>query len=204
MFHVEQGLVSAGIQASPLFVEKARKHLEEVYRWNKVHDLTAVDPGLAVERHLVDSILPFQGVTAPRTLLDVGTGAGFPGIFLALWWPQTHVTLCEPLRKRRSFLETACARLEIDCTIVSEPVEKLGGTWAMVTSRATLPWRILLSSCADRVEPGGWLLGLLGPEQAPRPGEVQPDSTWQEITPRPYSLPSGAQRIALHAHKCST
>jgi 16S rRNA (guanine527-N7)-methyltransferase len=204
MFHVEPGLAAAGIQASGEFVEKARKHLEEVYRWNKVHDLTAVAPDQAVERHLVDSILPFLGQEAPATLLDVGTGAGFPGIFVALWWPQTKVTLCEPLRKRRSFLETACARLDLNCDILSDPVEKLTGQWNMVTSRATLPWRILLSSCADRVEGGGRLLGLLGPDQAPRMGELQPDSTWQEITLKPYSLPSGAQRITLLAHKCST
>jgi len=204
MFHVEKGLEAAGISAPTVFVEKARKHLEEVYRWNKVHDLTAVQPEDAVERHLVDSLLPFVGMAQPANLLDVGTGAGFPGIFLALWWPGTKVTLCEPLRKRRSFLDTSCARLDLDCVIVSEPVERLEGQWAMVTSRATLPWRILLNAGGERTEPGGRLVGLLGPDQAPEVGELKPDSTWQEIARRPYSLPSGAQRIVLEARKCST
>ena len=109
-----------------------------------------------------------------------------------------------PLRKRRSFLETACARLDLDCVVASEPVEQLTGTWEMVTSRATLPWRTLLSATADRVESGGRLLGLLGPEQAPREDEALADANWESVVPKPYALPSGAQRIALHARKRST
>ncbi|MEW5854689.1 MAG: 16S rRNA (guanine(527)-N(7))-methyltransferase RsmG [Myxococcota bacterium] len=197
---LERAFQKAGLQPTSDFLDRAAGHLAEVYRWNKVHDLTAVEEAEAAERHTLDSILPFAGMTAPDTLLDVGSGAGFPGIPLALWWPSARVTLLEPLRKRRSFLENTCARLGIDATVRGEAVEKLKGLqFDLVTSRATLPWSILLSACAPCVRPGGRLMGLLGPEQAPSPGELRSlqGSTWNILELRHYSLPSGAARTVL-------
>lgn len=200
MFHVERLFASAGLSASPGFFDRAREHLELVYRWNRVHDLTAIAQDQAAERHVLDSVLPFVGLEAPRTLLDIGTGAGFPGIPLALWWTACAVTLCEPLRKRRSFLETACAQLRLTARVEGQPAERLGGQWEMVTSRATLPWRELVVTSERLLLPGGALVALLGPEQAPTAEEAH--ALGGQL--RTYQLPSGAGRAVLMVPKRST
>lgn len=201
MFHVEPALVAAGISVPPGFADRARIHLEEVYRWNKVHDLTAVAPQDAVERHLVDSLLPFVGMKPVGTVLDVGTGAGFPGIPLALWWPGSAVTLCEPLRKRRSFLDTVCARLDLTCTLESKPVEQLEDEWDLVTSRATLPWKTLMTACWPRLRAGGTLVALTGPEQSPHSGDLVTGMPWSQVDVKRYALPSGAPRTCIVAKR---
>lgn len=201
MFHVERAFKAAGLDPSPSFVAGAITHLELVYKWNAVHDLTAVPPEQAVERHTLDSILPFRGLTPVETVLDVGSGAGFPGVPLSLWWPNAKVTLLEPLRKRRSFLETVAARLDLNAVTRGEAVEKLQGLqFDMVTSRATLPWPVLLVSCAHVVKPGGVLLGLLGPEQAPADAQLpEYAGTWSSLETTRYALPNGVERVALRA-----
>lgn len=187
------------------FPERAVVHLTEVYRWNRVHDLTAVPESQALMRHTLDSVLPFAGLPPPRTLLDIGSGAGFPGLVLALYWPSTRVTLCEPLRKRRSFLDTVCARLGLTTELLEEPVEGIHGrTWDLVTSRATLPWAVLARSAWAVTAPGGELWGLCGPEQAPLAEDLQALSGWINPTRQDYRLPDGAGRCLVKAQKPAT
>ena len=207
MFHVEHCFKSAGLAPTAAFLAGTTRHLEDVYRWNKVHDLTAVPPDQAAERHVLDSILPFSQLTPAATVLDVGSGAGFPGIPLALWWPTSVITLCEPLRKRRSFLETVVASLNLSCQLSGTAVEQLTGTWDLVTSRATLPWPQLLSAALPRLSPGGTLVALLGPDQAPSQADIphlESGLGWENVRVTPYQLPSGAPRTVLQAQKCST
>lgn len=207
MFHVEPAFTQAGLHPTPEFLAGATLHLQQVYRWNKVHDLTAVPPKDAAVRHTLDSVLPFIPLTPAPTVLDVGSGAGFPGIPLALWWPGSVVTLCEPLRKRRSFLETVVASLNLSSQLTGTPLEQLTGEWDVVTSRATLPWPKLLEASLPRLKPGGLLVALLGPDQAPSQEQL-PDlpggSGWEKAALHHYSLPSGAPRTVLRAKKCST
>lgn len=190
------------LPAPEAFVAGAAAHLAEVYRWNQRMDLTAIPEAEAAEKHALDSVLPFAALDPAATVLDVGSGAGFPGIPLALWWPSSRVTLLEPLRKRRSFLESCCARLGLDCQVRGEAAEQLGGaTWNLVTSRATLPWAVLLEIAPRLLAPGGTLLALCGPEQSPRPGELEAlrtrDPAWAGLETRSYHLPGGAPRVAL-------
>jgi len=202
MFHVEPVFLRAGLKPSPEFLAGAEKHLADIYRWNKVHDLTAIPASEAAERHTLDSILPFKDLSPAATVLDVGSGAGFPGIPLSLWWPQSTITLLEPLRKRRSFLENECARLGLTTQVRGESIEQLKDTqYDLVTSRATLPWEILLSACEPAIKPGGRLVGLLGPEQSPSEKDLERISGWQMFHVEHYRLPTGAQRVALHAVK---
>jgi len=130
MFHVKQlqevfAQASLADRAPAGFFEAAVAHLELVYRWNKVHDLTAVAPKDAPLRHVLDSILPFADLEPVENILDVGSGAGFPGIPLALWWQTSRLHLCEPLRKRRSFLEQVAGALDLDVVSVHE-IERTG------------------------------------------------------------------------------
>lgn len=207
MFHVKhrqslQVLFSQqGIQAPDRFLEGAARHLEQVYKWNQRMDLTAIPETEAAEKHTLDSILPFVGQPPPPTLLDIGSGAGFPGVPLALWWPATSVTLLEPLRKRRSFLESCSALLELSTHVRGEQAEQLTGSWSLITSRATLPWQILLSVSLPLLTPGGTLIALLGPEQSPSSDQIAEicarDAGWAELQTTRYTLPSGAPRVRL-------
>lgn len=199
MFHVKQlqeVFVQAGLEEHVPggFFEAAATHLDMVYRWNKVHDLTAVAAADAPMRHVLDSILPFTDLAAVEKVLDVGSGAGFPGIPLALWWPSAQLHLCEPLRKRRSFLEQVCGALDLNTVLLEQPVEKLiGASFDMVTSRATLAWDALLESAWPLLKPGGILVALCGPENTPTGPEVLR-----------YTLPNGAQRTRVMAKKHAT
>lgn len=195
----------AGVTSLPAgFAEGACLHLSEVYRWNRVHDLTAVPASQALLRHTLDSVLPLVRTPAPGTLLDIGSGAGFPGVVLALWWPTTRVTLCEPLRKRRSFLETVCAKLNLNVELLASPVEEVHGrTWDMVTTRATLPFATLMQSALPVTRVGGTLEALCGPEAAP----VLTEGTlpgWDWVRRTDYSLPDGAGRCLISALKSAT
>jgi 16S rRNA (guanine527-N7)-methyltransferase len=124
--------------------DAARRGLEGwialLCEWNARIDLTAARSG----PELVDLMLADALVLAPRLaagarVVDVGTGAGAPGLALALARPDLKVTLCEPLAKRTSFLRTVLGTVgRSDVAIERARGEGLAGTWDVATSRATL------------------------------------------------------------------
>jgi 16S rRNA (guanine527-N7)-methyltransferase len=196
----------AHLEPTSGFLHGASQHLHNLYKWNAKQNLTAVSESEAAERHVLDSILPFVDLPAPDTLLDIGSGAGFPGVPVALWWPTTQVTLLEPRRKRRSFLESSCASLGLGCVVREERLEHLGAeSWSMVTSRGTLPWADLLLRAPPYVRPGGLLVALLGPDVSPSAEVLDAllhhATAWQGLEKRAYTLPGGRKRVALHARR---
>jgi 16S rRNA (guanine527-N7)-methyltransferase len=97
-----------------------------IAKWNRVHNLTAVrDSTKMVSAHLLDSLAVAPHLEA-QTVLDVGSGAGLPGIPLALLWPQSRVTLLDSNHKKAAFLRQAAIELGLDnVDVVGERVE----TW---------------------------------------------------------------------------
>jgi 16S rRNA (guanine527-N7)-methyltransferase len=97
--------------------ERMLSHLSLIARWNRVYNLTAIrEPERMLVQHLFDSLAVVpelrkrMAVTAPR-IIDVGSGAGLPGLPLALIWPQARVHLFEPVGKKAAFLRQAAAEL---------------------------------------------------------------------------------------------
>ena len=84
-----------------------------LHEWNQIHNLTGAKSIDAIYVNIVDSLFPLTFMKTPTTLLDVGTGAGFPGFVLAIALPDTAVVLAEPLKKRVSFLKYATIDLEL-------------------------------------------------------------------------------------------
>ena len=118
------------------------------------------------ERHLVNSAAAAAALpTAGGLLADVGSGAGLPGIPLAILRPDLTVRLVEPLLRRATFLTEVVAALELaNVEVVRARAEDLHGAWtaATVTARAVAPLDRLAGWCLPLVAPGGSLLALKG------------------------------------------
>lgn len=117
---LEAGLKQAGLMLNEGVRQKLLDYLALMQKWNKVHNLTAVrDPEDMVTLHLLDSLSVLPHIKA-RRLLDVGSGAGLPGIPLALCLPDLQVTVMDSSHKKTSFLrqtkaELGIANLEVVC-----------------------------------------------------------------------------------------
>lgn len=134
-------------------------HHRLLVRWNRTHNLTRVtEPVEAARKHYLDCLWPLLSV--PRDQLpvgpvaDLGSGAGFPGLFVALVCAEHRVTLIEPAQKRVSFLRMAIAELALGArvTVADPPTPPV--PW--VTSRATFS-RGERAPLAAAVAPGGHL-----------------------------------------------
>lgn len=123
---LEAGLQQLGIELSPEVVDKLLAYLALLVKWNKVHNLTAVrDPEDMVTLHLLDSLTVLPHVPSGR-LLDVGSGAGLPGIVLAICRPDLNVTTIDAVQKKASFMRQAKAELQINnLQVVAGRVEQL-------------------------------------------------------------------------------
>ncbi|SFV70642.1 rRNA small subunit 7-methylguanosine (m7G) methyltransferase GidB [hydrothermal vent metagenome] len=117
-----------------------------LYEWNQIHNLTGAKTIEAIYVNIVDSLYPLTFIREPKTLLDVGTGAGFPGLILAIALPQTKVVLAEPLKKRVSFLKYAAIDLVLpNVHVESKRVEFVShDAFDMISSRAVTNTKLLL------------------------------------------------------------
>lgn len=111
---LENGLAAMGLSINVPVQQKLLAYLALIHKWNKVHNLTAVrEPAEMVTLHLLDSLAVLPHIQAER-LLDVGSGAGLPGIPLALCLPQMRVTVLDSSHKKASFMRQAKAELGVD------------------------------------------------------------------------------------------
>jgi len=125
---------------------KLEKFASSLHEWNKIHNLTGAKSIDAIYLNIIDSLYPLTFIKIPQTLLDVGTGAGFPGLVLAIALPSTEVTLAEPLRKRVSFLKYMGIDLSLtNLKVESKRVEQIKSEpFEMITSRAVTNTKLLL------------------------------------------------------------
>jgi 16S rRNA (guanine527-N7)-methyltransferase len=146
--------------------------VELLCTWNARIDLTAArSGGELVDLLLADAAVLAEGVPEGASLVDVGVGAGAPGLALALLRPDLRVTLCEPMTKRVSFLRTVVGSLgRTDVALVGkrgEELEGLGAVWDVAISRATLPPPSWLALGAKLVGGAGSVWVLLAAGDAP-------------------------------------
>ncbi len=132
-------LERAEIPLASTTVEKLDAFAENLTEWNRIHNLTGAKTRDAINMQILDSIYPLTFLeAAPKNLLDIGSGAGFPGLILAIAWPDTQTTLCEPLHKRAAFLRFIARKLHLEnVTVENRRVETLPARpYALITSRA--------------------------------------------------------------------
>ncbi|GAB7563980.1 16S rRNA (guanine(527)-N(7))-methyltransferase RsmG [Methylobacillus methanolivorans] len=170
---LEVGAQQLGLDLPGTVIDKLLAYLELLVKWNKVHNLTAVrDPEEMVTLHLLDSLSVLPYVPAGR-LLDVGSGAGLPGIILAICRPDLQVTTIDAVQKKASFMRQAKAELQIDnLQVVAGRVEQLKPElpFDTVISRAFSEIALFIKLTKHLIAEGGLWLAMKG--QMPQ-GELE-------------------------------
>lgn len=144
--NLSQHLDIEGIILSSEIIAKLERFASLLHEWNQIHNLTGAKSVDAIYVNIVDSLYPLTFIKTPKTLLDVGTGAGFPGLVLAIALPDTKVVLAEPLKKRVSFLKYAAIDLGLsNVKVEAKRVESVEHeAFDLVSSRAVTNTKLLL------------------------------------------------------------
>lgn len=161
-----------GVNVSRETAEKLDQFAQLLVEWNQKLNLTAItDPEGILIKHLLDSLTAAPHLpTEPFELLDVGSGAGFPGIPLAILRPDAHITLLESLQKKAKYLQEVCQTLKLSVTVLNTRAELAGKDAALrerfdvVTARAVAAMPTLCEYCMPLVRVGGTFLAMKGPD----------------------------------------
>ena len=160
---LDAGLSALGIALDDRAIARLLDYVDLLERWNAAYNLTAVrDPAEMVTRHLVDSlaILPY---VSGATLADLGSGAGLPGIPLAIAVPARETLLVDSNGKKARFLREAVRRLDLEHVRVAESrVEDVAGTFECITARAFASLADMLGWGGHLLAPGGVWLAMKG------------------------------------------
>jgi len=182
---LDRGLGELGLGLGPAARERLLGYLALLVKWNRTYNLTAIrDPLAMVTHHLLDSlsVLPHLPLSASRPrVADAGSGAGLPGIPLAIARPQWHVALAESSQKKAAFLRQAAIELALGNVEVHEGrVEawRPQPLFDLVISRAFSALGEFIAACRHLVVPGGTLAAMKGT--------------------RPRDLKAGCSLISLH------
>lgn len=161
--------LDAGLHALHLdaaLAEPLARYLALLLRWNAAYNLTAIrDPREMVTKHLLDSLAMAPFVADLSSLADLGTGAGLPGIPLAIATPGLRVTLVESNGKKARFMREAIRTLGLDNAEVAESrIEALDrpGQFAAITARALATLPQILTLGGHLLAPDGALLAMKG------------------------------------------
>ena len=153
-----EGLAQMGLEISAAQQALLLEYLALVDKWNKVYNLTAVrDPREMVSRQLLDSLSIAPFVKGPE-LLDVGCGAGLPGIPLAIVHPELQVTLIDSNGKKTRFVQQAIAELKLtNANVIQGRVEDLtqDERFNTITSRAFADLHLMTRLTEHLLKPNG-------------------------------------------------
>ena len=159
--------------ALPQADERALDRFEIYHRllaeWNEKMNLTAItDPVEVAEKHFADSLAALPYLKAGMSIIDVGTGAGFPGVPLLIMEPDLELTLADSLQKRLTFLEALLKKLDLKAELVHGRAEDLGQNrhyrekFDAAISRAVASLPVLLELTTPFVKVGGSAIAYKG------------------------------------------
>jgi 16S rRNA (guanine527-N7)-methyltransferase len=142
--------VTEALRALNLHVN-AMTHYEDyvslLMMWNKIHNLTGAKNPTTIWNYILDSVQPLAFLDSYTSMLDIGSGAGFPGLILAIAKPHIPVTLTEPIQKKAAFLHCAKAEFGLkNVTIMTQRVEQIPRkSFDLIVSRAVMDSKNLIS-----------------------------------------------------------
>ena len=190
-------------------------YLDELQRWSRIVNLVSVpDPQLVIRKHVLDCLALASQLSFEGRLVDLGSGAGFPGLILAMLDPGRPVDLIEARRKRVHFLKAVVRRLGLRNVAVYEgraetlvQQERFRAAYRVAVSRATWNLAQFLSLAQEFVEPDGWAIAMKGPgiedELRHVPAQASPFVLYSRYD---YTLPFGTESRTLltFAGQCFT
>lgn len=199
---LDAGLAELGLEVDATARERLLALLALLHKWNRAYNLTAVrDPEQMVTRHLLDSASVATAVRGPR-LLDVGAGAGLPGLVLAILDPWLEVTMLDGNGKKVRFQRQAVLELGLEnVTPVQARVEHFTTRdFDQIVSRAFAQLATFVELTRPLLAEGGEWLAMKGRDAASELAELPPDVTL--IERRDLEVPGdAAQRVLLRLRR---
>lgn len=160
-----------GIELSDLQLKQFDKYAELLVDWNTKMNLTGItEPDEIVIKHFVDCLYIFKYTDFPEnaSVIDVGTGAGFPGIVMLIARPDLQLVLLDSLQKRLNFLQAVLDELKLNATLVHARCEDAGKKveyrerFDFAVARAVAPLNILCEYCLPFVKQNGLFVSMKG------------------------------------------
>lgn len=196
------------IQLSPAQLEQLDRYAALLVDYNQKVNLTAITSPEGIEdRHFADSLLLAAQPEVAGRVVDVGSGAGFPGVVAKIYKPELQLTLLEPTGKRLDFLRFLCAELGLSgVEFVKERAEEAARkqwreSFDVAAARAVAAMPVLAEYCLPLVHPGGHFIAMKGPdaeaECAAAAGALRSLGAGTPAL-RAFTLPDGsARRLAV-------
>lgn len=164
----------AGLSFSDQQLNQFTRYYELLIETNKVMNLTALtEPEDVAVKHMIDSLMAYDKSFAGKTLADIGTGAGFPGIPLKIYCPSLKVVLIDSLGKRLKFLDKVIEELGLENITCNHMRAEDAGhnkmlreNFDFVTARAVARLSVLSEYCLPLVKKGGFFIALKGSKYA--------------------------------------
>ena len=174
-------------------IESVLAYLELLQKWNSKINLTTVrDAEEIVSRHFGESFFAAQHLLRDPTLqlavIDVGSGAGFPGIALKIWAPAISLTLIEANQRKAVFLREVLRTLKVSgANVLAQRAESVGLCADLVTLRAVERFEQVLPIAGRLLKPDGTIALLVGSSQIRTAESALPRFQWQSAKPTPQS-----------------
>lgn len=181
------GLGALGLDLGAEQQQQLLDYLALIAKWNKVYNLTAVrDPAAMVTQHLLDSLAVLPHLADVSRIIDIGSGAGLPGIPLAIARPECKMMLLDSIHKKSTFQRQAClelglANVEVVCERVEHFKPALG--FDVVISRAFADLSEFAKLGAHLLEKGGKLYAMKGIYPHEELGKLPQQFKRQEVIP---------------------
>jgi 16S rRNA (guanine527-N7)-methyltransferase len=183
-----------GLDLTAAQADQTLSYLNLLLRWNEKINLTAIrNPAECVTRHFGESLFIANHIQLHGSLLDIGSGAGFPGLALKIVFPELSVTLLEPVTKKRAFLKEAARVCGFDqVSVRGDRLEELATAvpslaFDFATMRAVGSLDVLVPLAAKCLKPGGILLLWLSKEQGAALAAIDSSLIWKDPLPIPGS-----------------
>lgn len=197
---LKRGLIALGLTLECDIQQRLLDYIALIEKWNRVYNLTAIrEPEKMVSRHLLDSLAVAPHLHAKR-LLDVGSGAGLPGIPLALAKPDTHVTLLDSNHKKAAFLNQAVIELKLkNADVCSERVEswQTQNRFDVIISRAFSDMGEFVRITRHLLAPGGMFAAMKGLHPYEEIDKLPPGCKVQQVLPLAIPGLEGARYLVL-------
>jgi 16S rRNA (guanine527-N7)-methyltransferase len=197
---LREGALSLGIALTDRQSEQLLAYAALILKWNKVYNLTALrDTDSVLTHHLLDSLAAVGPLgrehSGAAKLLDVGAGAGLPGVVIAIMRPNVHVTCVDAVAKKAAFVQQVVSELSLqNLRGLHARVESMTGAYEVISSRAFASLSDFVSGSMHLLAPAGVWLAMKG--RAPQDEIVQLPPQIQAFHVEQLTVPS------LHAERC--